>query len=456
MPGIDIEFKSGGQDAITAGLLKSADAADRVSLALERMAGAGRAAALPALIRPSSAASATSLAPSRLPSGPYQRRDRLAAQGPAVMASGDASKVADYNLEVLRNQKQIARAEKKPPSTADKLLGVLKTSRFGADGLMPLVGKTMELLGPVGSVVGALAIAGKEAADALYKMTEDAAGAGKAFMSLGFAGGGTGQETARLAGIGNALGISPEQMGAAAQSFNTAITTDPFAMQAGGALGVQNSPGPFGQQDWSGNLIKAIDNLRNIKDPNTQLLLAREAHLEQFLPITKMSDDNWNQMKQDASANSGVFSDQQQTASLEFLASQNRMKDGLDMTSAALMGPFMGALTGIQTFVANELHSSVVQSGLSGAGAAAMAGLPGGFIISALTDIFGGKSGKSGTDDNTKALNDNTKAQNANTAIMQQGAYGNGERFQAVTRDIQGGEYLNRSLEQSGFRLGAF
>jgi len=486
--GIEIDFITDGGGAVVSALLASAAAADKAAAAMERQEKAARTVAGPnqrlgALSSQKSQAEASgdrgvirdveyaerrtrrtlnreeaADAPKaeRLPDGPYQRRGRIERQRGAAEASGDADKVRDVALRQRQNDRQITRAEKGPPDFLSKLTGVVKSSRIGAGGgLMPLVGQLSGLLGPEGLAFAAVAEAGMKAARALYDMTADAADAGRTFSNLSFASGSGPQDTARLASMGNAIGLSPEQMGGLAQSFNQRITTDPVAMGYGAELGVQNAPGQFGNQDWGENLITAIDHLRTVKDPQRQLLEARNTGLEAALPFTKLSEQTWDRLKEDSKANSGVMTPDFQGKSLEFTASTGRMKEGLDLASASLTGPFMDAITGVQNFIGNELHSKTALAFLSGSAEAGLNSVTGG-LGGVVLALLGGGSKSDPQAAQTDALNKNTAAVQAQTAVMQQGAYGNGERFRQVTGDIQGGEFLRRSLEQGGLALGSF
>lgn len=377
----------------------------------------------------------------RYAQGPYQRLSRLQEQYQQAAQRGHGAAQNDIALAIRRNQQQIQRSM--PKSVGQKWMDVFKSSRFnvgqgGVGDLMPLVGRTMAALGPIGDIAAAAALA----ADAIYKMTMAAAQASRAFASLQFASGSTGVQTGQLNMLGRAAGMSPEQMGGLAGQFNSRITTDPVAMMFAAQAGITNAPGAFGNQNWGQELLRMVTYLRSIKDQNERIRAARATGTESLLPLTQLSQATLNKLKADATLQAEIFNPQYQQSAQELLTSQSRVQQAFSNLGAAITGPMMDALAHFENSLADFVNRAAK------------------FFNTPHADMLAGRD--TGTPVNPqKAMQDNTDALNANTqAIKMPGHYGKGQRLNAAlppALGTQGGGFaIRQGLQAGGFRLGAF
>jgi len=196
---------------------------------------------------------------------------------------------------------QKAQAGANPPSFLSRAAGVLKSSRFGAGGLMPLVGQAAKLLGPWGTALAAGAVA-------VTAMTDAAVEAGQALQELAYGTGSQGSTLGGLRGISGVLG-GPGAVGSLSSQLQSKITTDAMARAVGLTMGIQSLPRPFGNVDEGQNLLQAIKELRKITDFEERLRAARVLGLEGAGPVLNQSEGQFQKSQERGEFSAKIFGD---------------------------------------------------------------------------------------------------------------------------------------------------
>ena len=460
---IDVPFTVSGQDALVQALEDGAKASDKAAGALERQAKAAQSAtsayqkmtraqaasvqtAGGAASRVSSAqiaaaaniskgsASGGASRPAKpvavSVSGPNQRKPLLAAELAKAEAKGDTSRAADIRLAIARNEKQLRAG--KPPPFEKRLETLIRTSRFNAGGVSPLVGRTADLLGLDEGLAGKLGVAGA-AVGAFTAAINTAVDAGNKFGSLQSQ---TGSSSSTTGALSN-LGLSASD----ASAFNARITSDPAAIGYAAKAGISNAPGPYGQQDYGKELLDYIKYVRSLKDPTERLRAARAGGVD-GIALTNLSDNAFNQRvgsdaQQMGSALNPAFT--QQTA--EFTNSTERLGESFTKLAAIVVGPTIDGFTKFSNEMTDLFTGRMsLKRFLTGEG----------------EDRYGNAA-----DPHTKAVQDSTKATQDLTQQLgiSQRQYGHGERADsAVPRgmNIGSGYALRQNLRAGQIRLGAF
>jgi len=277
--------------------------------------------------------------------GPFERlakaREALA-KATSAGVSGD--RMRDLGYAQSQAQKRVDRITGAgagvSPDFGSRFATFVKSSRFGGGGagggMMPLVGKAMDLFGGAG-------------AKAIYDMTAAAAESGKAFSESRFQTGATSGEAAKLAVYSSAFGAD---FGGMAKTLNERITSDPTARAFGSRLGVYNVAGPYGKVDTAGQLLKAVEGLRAITDREERIRVARTLGIEGALPLTQVSKGTLANLKSDAATTARIMNPEFERKSAEFMAAQARVKAGWDAMTAALGENFLPMITDILNSIA--------------------------------------------------------------------------------------------------------
>ena len=327
-----------------------------------------------ARLRDGARSSRPPLPTSRPVQGPFQRRTRLAGQLSDALARGDADAEKDIRLALERTHKQLARL--RPKSFGDRLGSFLRSTRFGAGGAEPLVGRTLDLAGEAGGVVGPLALLGTAAlagARGLKQFTDRAADTAATFARLGYGTGGTPSETARLGTLAAGLGMSSDQMAGLAgrvgeQSSYT--SGNPWASAEARRIGIDPRPFPFGSMDDAAKLLKVIKDIRGGGDAHAQRV-AREFGAQDLLPVRNLSADQYNQLVRTAQTQADVNGRKYLKTMADYQASVGNVTTALGNFFAVFASPgakaltktFGGAATGLNKFAgdarANGLRRAV-------------------------------------------------------------------------------------------------
>jgi len=381
------------------------------------------------------------------------------------------------------------------PQPGERLASAFMTSRYGMGSMSPLMGKTLDLfggqkaitakllpafaaiegviskLGPYGLVIAAAVEAGKmfaevigKAATTIYEFAQAASNAINTFTRFSFSNGGSVAANSQLYAVGRAGGLSAQEISGIVQSIQSRITSDPIAMAAGMKLGVYNLPAAFGNQDLASQTLKVVQSLREIKDPNERLRLARTVGAEGLLPLTAVSDRQFALAQQDAATRSGIMTPDAMQKAADFQASMGRIADAVQNLEAAASPAILGRLTdffnklatimnGIATWLSkNQDIINGVLNNLSRAANAATGGATGTaeMLFNAASGHFQGLQ---------QSLDKNTAATAANTAALGYGApgsYGRATRGDAAGSGMLSGLALRMSMDQAGFRVSTF
>lgn len=403
--------------------------------------------------------------------GPYQRLASLQREFAQAQGSGNGDAARDLSHLIGQQQRRIARIEEpaqQPLNWAGKAAQAFMTSRYGAGGLNPLVGRSLSVFGvnptsvargasslAAGGVGGAgvatLGLAGLAAAAALAvvgvsKLAIESSRTAREFQAMRFGTGGTTGENAQLRGIGGALGMSGGDMTALAQSFQNRITSDPTAMAYASRMGVRNLGGPMGNQDYAGQLLRAINGLRRFQGQD-RLRAARATGLESALPYTELSQGTMDRLGSTSAISARAFDPQQQRNAAEFQAAQSRAAQSSENFKAALGRNVLPKLTVMLHWFSDVLDGAtnflLAITGGSGGFNRAMGQTPAG------TGSGGGAL--------ANAHQAQISATVANTeALLALGKMiGGGERARAAMPSDLAGYGLRRAVETQALRLGA-
>jgi len=329
-------------------------------------------------------------------------------------------------------------------SFSSKLLNVLKSSRFGAGGLMPLVGQTAKAFGagPL-LIVAAAGLVVK----AFKEMVTAAEEATATLTTLSYSTGSRGASLGALSGLSSALG-GPAGVSSLSSSLQSRITSDPFAMATAAQMGVFNLPRPFGQIDEGKNLKTIIDRIRELPFEGrvrTSRLLGIEG-AEQALNLSK---SQYEQSQNRGKLQERIFGDKEtQEAVADFTQSLNDLGDSFKRVLGSLGKPFLKALTAFFNTLADILDKiSELQDWLSKIG----------------VSVPGTEGTGTSADAHTDALNANTRTMAENNVHLDrlnatiQGTYGRGERTERALRGAlgvgAGPQFLNNT-DRAALRLG--
>ncbi len=296
-------------------------------------------------------------------SGPWQQKARAEA---ALSAAQTPDERMDAQYAGLLAQRRVDRAltQMQPPAPDDlgkRLAKALMSTRFGMGGVSPIVGRSLDVLfpgihkavwspgakglptvpaGPAGAAptAGGGAAAGVMVAEALLPVALAATAAAGSIKMMDAAveaatrelrqlrqavamSGGTTGEVSRLAGMG-----IPDIPGQSA-ALRERLATDPMAMAAGQRVGIgYQMPRPFGTANEAELLLKALEGLRQIRDAEEQLRVARALGLEGMIDQIRVSDDVWQAMKADAALRAQIANPAYQQAARDFDAELRRLQ----------------------------------------------------------------------------------------------------------------------------------
>ncbi len=474
--GIDINFTVTGQDALVKALEAEAEASDKAASALERQARAAKAAtaAYQSLSRSqnqsvrASGGSSASVAAGNLSgsrsagssasggsassvqnAAPSGRRSDLAAvsnfnqrrntgQGAGHHgAEEESSAINGIGQAIVRNEKQLA--GKNPPPFEKRLDSLIRSTRLngGAGGLSPLGGQAADLAGlsEAGGPIGIALAAAAKAAEMFAQAVSAAADNAAKFGQTQAASGSSGQTTGAL---GN-LGISADQ----ASAFNDSITHDPIAGGFAALHGISNAPGPYGNQDFGQEIVKALTSLHGMADQGEALRDARAMHLEEpYSRLKNLGDTAFNnRVGMDADTQAKLYGPQTAQGGAEFQNSQDRIGQSFSNLGTKISRPFMDAFTRTNNEYADLFNGKMTLKR---------------FATGEGEDQYGNM-----TDPHAKAMDGLTKATNnlaGKMGIMQK-QYGHGERTDRAIPAALGmgnGYQLRRNLQAHAMRLGAF
>ncbi len=323
----------------------------------------------------------------RQPSDPWADLARARqAYGNAVI-SGDLNAVRAARWRLQRADRAVQRAENdlnpQPLPFGLRLARAVMSSRFGAGGMSPLVGRSLDVLFPgihkaifgggataaarsmgglagVGGMAGAAAavpyVAAALAAFAVAKAGVEAFAdavrtAGERlqeFASARMLSGGTGGQISALM----AHGLGAADVPGMAAALRERLATDAVAASMGHRLGIDyRAPGIFGPANQAQDLLQAMRGLRAMGQTPEQLQTARALGLEGLLPKVNVSERVWRQQERDAEVSASIATPDAQQAGTDFIATLRRVGEMFDLIKTALGKDFLpGVNRGIGAF----------------------------------------------------------------------------------------------------------
>lgn len=364
------------------------------------------------------------------------------------------------------------RASKAPPSFGSQFMKVLSSSRFGAGGIMPLVGQVAKLVGPVGM----MAIAAIEAGKAIFELSKQAAEAGIAFAKLGFESGG-GSSTGALSALGGAIGAN---LGEMARHLNEQMKSNPYAMMHAGGMGIQPDFTPGGGPGMGDNLLKYITGLRKIDKEQGRAVAIQTAYadgMEGLLGNLLLSDAAMKKLNIDVAVKNGLFSKQFQDDSAAFMEALRRFGDAFKDLVVGVFGPMLPTFTKALNDIADALRAITIGAIMArpvfaalgelimSMGSSMVGNIPAALehIGNALKNLFDPEAWKKAQEDAMKviadmqirAIKENTGALDDNTQSRKEGTFGGGARAGGATP--RGWGPMNQQHWTSeAYRLGAF
>ena len=296
----------------------------------------------------------------------------------------------------------------------------------GNKGSVSVGGLTM----PAG--MARLAIGAGAAAAALTAIVGAATGAAHALRELGGNALQLGSSVGQARGLsllGSALGIG--NVAGSAAALHAATLSFPGIVRAG-QLGLPIRPTELGGATDRGDmLITALEGLRSLPQSDA-IATARDLHIEEWLPVIYLFDEQWQKLRQEMEASSGLFSQERIAQAMSFNLEMARFNQALSELAITIGEKIMPTLTtGLQDV--NDLLK--------------------GDILSIIM-----RRQYKGEDAQKTALDANTAATNQNTAAMERmGHFGGGRRFRSAlpAAFAENGFELNKALRGNAQQFGA-
>lgn len=359
-----------------------------------------------------------------------------------------------------------------PPGVWQRIGQAVMSSRIGMSGgglqLMPLVGRVLAVLGPVGAGLAAAGGAALAAGKSLFDMAKAAADAGTALNSIHLTSGGTAGESAQLSTYGKALGID---LGAMSREFADTISKGGAGTVFAGNAGITDF-GTFDTTNKANKLLKWLEHLQKLPEEEA-IREARATHTEGLLPARQLSaQTNQNLLVNDPALKSRILDPQFQKDALEFQVAMSRTGEAFGNLLNSAIKPFVPAITKFfdgLTDTLNRLASSINDNGNRIKGTLEMIGgileviygdpaTGARDIKDAWKDLHTDPNKKKSDDKQTSAQDRHTAAMEAHTLALKNGIFGGGERIRgAVPNKWTGmGRRGAQVWVNESSRLGAF
>ena len=186
------------------------------------------------------------------------------------------------------------------PSFEKKLDTFIRSTRFGAGGASPLVGRTLDVLGlgkmggvamAAVSAIGLMAQAAIQGAQSLNRLAEMRWGTG---ASAG--------DAARMERVAAGLGVDPKELASGARGLAGSLASDPFAMMAGAKAGVSNPLGntPLGNLNQMSDYLKMSRFIAMNPNEAEAVRAARATGMENILPLRDLDPQEREKRLNDA------------------------------------------------------------------------------------------------------------------------------------------------------------
>jgi hypothetical protein len=294
--------------------------------------------------------------PFRPPAGPAQRFQQ--AQGDLGFMQVNAAafsqnQLFDAQVRARQAQQAFERAQKQAsggPDFFDRAGQALMSSRFSVGGggavgpqIMPLIGRTLSIFGKLTPALQGFTAGltlGASVAKAFSDSMVDAARVAGEFGRAGLMSGGSPGTIGQL----TAMGLPAGQIAGTAAGLRQRLSSDPFAMMAGGF----QLPRPFGGADEAKLLQEKIEDLRVTKllfGAEAQLVKARMLGLDGMLDLINVSQFVQDEQKKAADLNKDIFDERYLQSARDFNASQTQLEGAWKRLEAAFTKPFIQEAT---------------------------------------------------------------------------------------------------------------
>lgn len=379
--------------------------------------------------------------------GPAQRLAKALTQLRAAQQNGaGGAQLFDAQHNAMQAQKSMARAQQQMNPAAKsfgaKFMDVLKSSRFGVGSgaggsLMPIVGQTMELLGPMASsLLGAVGIA-YTAVKLMADAAQDAAKSLSEFRASMFQSGGTAGETAQLKGIGTLTGSDGADM---ARALANHLSQGGQASGFGASAGIHDF-GTFDRTDKATNLLKMADYIRAIKSDEEAIRVARVEGVEPLLKLRDVAENVYQDFKKAEQMAASVRTPQDIRNAADLNAEMARFGMEADTLGTRLKESLIPGIQDLYSIGANALHAINDEATKLGKWWQDMMGVP--------------ANHRDGQTDHADATRENTAALRENARALKDGTYGGGQRARNAVPAAWGGSNAH-NWSGATARLGAF
>jgi hypothetical protein len=235
------------------------------------------------------------------------------------------------------------------PSLRGRAETWLRSTRFGAGGTMPLVGRTLDMMEGASPAAARIALPALAAAAGLKLLGERANAAAESIGIHGAAVSATGGTSSNIARLG-AAGVDASQ----AAAFRQTLISDALAAMTAARLGIgpKLDPRLGGDQNLAGDMVKAMDGLREVlkrQGPNEQLRVARILGMEGDLNRINVSGPIWSAQRQDAALAARVRDERSMQMARDFDAQGRRLDEAgrtLGDEFGKMLLPTFGAIKG--------------------------------------------------------------------------------------------------------------
>ncbi|WP_395089288.1 hypothetical protein [Armatimonas sp.] len=395
--------------------------------------------------------------------GPNARYQKAYLQYEWARKSGNGAQQEDTHINLARATKALESG--KHAAMTPQMQALYSTRINLPGGAAPLLGKSLDAavgpaatrgilagLAPLAKLVAPLAKAFLIAKIALgaFEMAVSAAAEGarvtNALTSAQATSGGSVADAARVGLVGGSAG--------AARSLQERITTDPQAMQSAARIGIHNLKGQYGNLDWTGQYLKAIEETSKVGDERLRRQLSITLGIEQEVArYALLSEETRRGIKEQARVTGQINDPKAQALAAEFDTAQKSQAQAVDNFKSAVGQLFSDDITGLfneATKVVNGIALFI--KGLRGNNRhydTFLGALTGGLLGDAGHD-GAGKQKQSPVMSNTLALQANTSAMNRLNTNIGLGAYGR----EALPSPLQG-QQLHEAMVSRSLRIGA-
>jgi hypothetical protein len=263
-------------------------------------------------------------------------------------AGNDPAAMFDAEVRVLRSRQSLERAQRllnpERSSIGQRLAQAISTSRFGAGGVMPLVGRTAAIIGgeaaagPIGLAVAGATLAINTFSSVIHDATQTVG----EFRRAATVTGGTAAQTASIA----AMGVAPGQQGAVAAGLRQQLSTNPMAIMLAQRIGLGfQLPRPFGTANEAQLLQtfqKGIRGLVDLGKAEEALRIAREFGLESLIDEAKVTRRIRDQRDTEAQVTGRLIEENAQRFR-DFDAQSSRFGEALDRLKIQIGGELVPA-----------------------------------------------------------------------------------------------------------------